>query len=97
VRFLILMVALLPACTAVNAQLGVGFDHYIEQGTNPRAVFRVQAVRPCTLITGKPMECWTEFNHHSSVLDGFPFNKNPEQLTNQWSIGVTMPLWKAQP
>lgn len=82
----------LPACTAVYLDLGLGNDRYIEQGSNPRGLFRVSAERAGCY---GPVTCFLEFDHHSSIKDGVPFNENPEQVANQWNVGVRIPLWKA--
>jgi hypothetical protein len=95
VAWALLMLAilvLLSACTSVNLDLGVGYDKYIEQGTNPRGLFRVNAERAECAPAG--VACFVEFDHHSSIFDGKPFNRNAEQVANQWSAGVRVPLWK---
>ncbi len=88
-----ILAAVLTSCTSINLDLGVGHDRYIEQGTNPRGLFRVQAERAECGPAG--VSCFVEFDHHSSIYDGYPFNRNPEQVANQWNIGVRIPLWKA--
>lgn len=68
----------------VFVELGAGYDTHLDQGTNPRAVIRAR---------GYVTRNWLlEFNHHSSVKDGWPFNRKPEDLTNQWSVIYSIPL-----
>lgn len=90
--FLIVAAVLLTSCTTAHLELGAGYDKYIEQGTNPRALFRVTTEREC----GIAVTCFAEFDHHSSFRDGYPFNSNAEVLTNQWSVGVRVKLWGAR-
>lgn len=82
------MVASMSGC-AYYAEIGVGHDKYIDKGTNPRSLMRVRGERECGAAGWL---CFVEFNHHSSIRDGWPFNERSEDLTNQWSIGVRIPI-----
>ena len=85
----------LSGCTSVSLELGIGTDKFIDSGTNPRSVIRLRG--DAAKCFGGPITCFAEFDHHSSFRDGAPFNNNPEDLTNQYSIGVSIPLWRKQP
>ena len=89
-----LWVVLLTGCTSINLELGAGYDKHISEGSNPRSVIRINAeLKNCFDSVGT---CVTEFNHHSSFKDGWPFNDRPEQLTNQWSVIYRYPLWESR-
>lgn len=82
---LCVVVYLLVGCTTVQrqhvAELGIGHDTHIDSGTNPRSVIRYRW-EPKDGASGLLFE----FNHHSSIKDGAPFNNNAEDLTNQYSV-----------
>ena len=86
---------LVSGCTSVSLDLGIGNDNFIDSGTNPRSVIRLRG--DAAKCFGGPVTCFAEFDHHSSFRDGAPFNNNPEDLTNQYSIGVSIPLWRSIP
>lgn len=82
--------AFLCGCANTYIETGIGYDSYIEQGSNPRSVIRFRKEHPSCFDTRGT--CALEFNHHSSILDGYPFNGRAEQLVNQWSFIYRYPL-----
>ena len=62
-------------------ELGFGYDAHIDQGSNPQSSFTYR---------NEPKDgqggCVVEFQHNSAVFQGWPFNREAEDLTNQWSI-----------
>lgn len=77
-----LAVVFLCSCaTHQNAiELGVGYDAHIDEGKNPQSVMRYR-------YEPKQGNGWIiEFDHHSSIQNGWPFNKREEDLVNQWSV-----------
>ena len=62
-------------------ELGAGHDRHIDEGRNPQSVMRVRYEMDNTWLPHV-----IEFNHHSSIPDGLPFNRNQEDLVNQWSL-----------
>lgn len=75
-----LIIALVGCAGRQNViELGAGYDHHIDEGKNPQSVMRYR---------NEPLkEGWVyEFNHHSSIPNGYPFNKKEEDLVNQHSI-----------
>lgn len=76
----------------MHVQLGAGQDNSVDYGSNPRGLFRVVADRTDCVWRG--VSCFAEYDHHSSITDGRPFNRNSEQLTNQFSLGVDIPIWR---
>ena len=78
-----LFVLVLGACaTRQNAiELGAGYDPIKEVGSNPQSVMRYRN-EPLGAGNG-----WVfEYNHHSSIRDGYPFNDREDQVTNQYSL-----------
>lgn len=72
-------------CVAVFLTLGVGYDWHIDEGTNPQALVRFS----CTLAAFGPLdrhEVAVEYNHFSSVREGWPRNRRPEDLSDQISL-----------
>jgi len=69
-------------------ELGVGRDPRLEEGSNPRSIIRLR------YEMDNPA-WWTpdviELDHHSSVFDGKPFNRTPEQTVDQFSF-----VWRFQ-
>lgn len=81
---LLIITALTCGSTQVQAvepiiELGAGYDHHIDEGTNPQSVIRFR-------LEWSNSPWVVEFNHHSSFANGWPFNDKPEDLVNQWSI-----------
>ena len=73
----------LGACaTRQNAiELGIGYDRQASAGRAPQSVIRYRN-EP---LYGAPG--WVlEYDHHSSIRDGRPFNNNKEDTTDQISI-----------
>lgn len=67
--------------TRQNAfEFGAGYDSHIDQGSNPQSSFTYRNEPKA----GNGVVI--EFQHNSSIKDGWPFNKNAEDLTNQWSV-----------
>lgn len=62
-------------------EFGAGFDAHIDQGKNPQSAFTFR---------NEPMGCSNggviEFQHNSAIFQGWPFNKDAEDLTNQLSF-----------
>ena len=79
IRVLIVLM-LLPGCARQLAiELGAGYDAHISVGRNPQSVARIRS---------EPKSSgWVyEYNHHSSIIDGYPFNRNDDDVVNQYSI-----------
>jgi hypothetical protein len=64
-------------------EAGVGHDRKAAEGRSPQSVLRFR-------YEMENKAWWTpdvlELNHHSSVLDGRPFNSHPEDTTDQLSV-----------
>lgn len=91
---LLIALAALSGCTTVALEIGAGFDTHLDKGTNPRNVTRLRGeLEGCFDTKGT---CITEFSHHSSYFDGWPFNRNSEDLTNQYSVIYSYPIWQAR-
>lgn len=69
-------------CVAVFLTLGVGYDWHIDEGTNPQGLARIS----CTLFERPAHEIALEYNHFSSVREGWPRNRRPEDLSDQVSL-----------
>ena len=71
-------------------ELGVGHDRKIDEGRNPQSVIRARYE-----MLNKAW--WTpdviEYDHHSSIPNGFPFNSEPEDLADQLSVIWRFKLW----
>lgn len=73
-------------------ELGLGMNYSVDIGPKsiPQSVIRFRY----ELDKG---EWWKpnviEFNHHSSVTEGLPFNDRPEDLTDQVSIIYRFKVW----
>ena len=91
----LLALSLLAACTSVHLQLGAGYEATLDYGRNPRGIARLVAER--AECFGGVVRCFAEYDHHSSVGDGWPFNHHAEQLTNHYGVGIDIPLWRARP
>ena len=81
--FVLWAFTLLGACaTRQNAiELGVGYDRQASAGRDPQSVIRYRN-EP---LDGTPG--WVfEYDHHSSIRDGRPFNNNKEDTADQISI-----------
>lgn len=79
---LLLILLMLPGCATHQhvVELGAGYDRHIDEGSNPQSVIRYR-------YEPRDGSGWLlEFDHHSSIPDGRPFNRNPEDLVNQWSV-----------
>jgi hypothetical protein len=85
-----LLAPLLGGCTTLRLELGAGYDKYVDAGGRDRSVIRVREERACG---PSGWRCIGEYNHHSSFSRGRPFNDRPEDLTNQWSGVISIPLW----
>lgn len=82
-RFILVLAVLLVGCaTRQNAiELGMGYDKHIDEGVNPQSVIRYRN-EPRGAGSG-----WVfEYDHHSSITEGAPFNRRPEDLTDQYSV-----------
>lgn len=78
----LLALLILAGCsTHRNAiEIGAGYDTHIDEGTNPQSVLRYR-------YEPRQGNGWLiEFDHHSSIPNGWPLNKRAEDLTNQWSV-----------
>lgn len=88
------LAAILTSCAHNYLTLGVGADRHLERGTNPRSVIRFSSeTDPGCWPAFPKVICFIEYNHHSSFREGMPFNDRPEELTDQLSIGIKVPLW----
>ena len=79
----LLTFTMLGACaTRQHAiELGVGYDRQASAGSPPQSVIRYRN-EP---LGGAPG--WVlEYDHHSSIRDGRPFNQNKEDTADQISI-----------
>ena len=88
VAWVLVVFALCGAFSKADAEglyleLGFGHDFQLAAGDNPQSVIRARYEftdnswwRPDVL----------EWNHHSSITDGIPFNMNAEDPTDQFSI-----------
>ena len=69
---------------------GVGNDIGMRTGKNPMSVIRVRY----EMLT---KAWWTpdvvEWNHHSSITEGKPFNDRPEDTADQFSVIWRFKLW----
>ena len=75
-RYLVLL--LLSSCAYQHViELGAGYDSHISVGSNPQSVIRYR-LETANIVY--------EYNHHSSITDGYPFNHRDDDVTNQWSI-----------
>jgi len=88
-----ILLGLAISATAAHAdelylELGIGRDPRLEEGSNPRSIIRLR------YEMDNPA-WWTpdvvEWDHHSSVFDGKPFNRTPEQTVDQFSF-----VWRFQ-
>jgi hypothetical protein len=77
--------------SSIYLELGVGYDYHIDEGRNPQSVIRLRWEAKKGLHV-KGDKVILEYNHHSSVRDGYPFNRNPEDLTDQLSLIYSIPL-----
>lgn len=77
-----LLLSLSACATRQNVlELGAGFDDELHAGRNPQSVIRYRN-EPRGAGNG-----WVfEYDHHSSFADGKPFNDNPEDTTDQFSV-----------
>lgn len=78
-----LAAALLSACASGQfvVELGAGHDRNASVGRNPQSVARLR-FEPRDGASG-----WVyEYNHHSSIRDGYPFNDNDDDLVDQYSV-----------
>lgn len=64
-------------------EVGVGHDRHIDEGRNPQGIARLR-------YEMQTPAWWTpdviELDHHSSIQNGWPFNRQPEDLTDQASL-----------
>lgn len=84
IRLLVLCLALTAVGCSVRAnvvELGVGYDRHIDEGKNPQSVIRYRN-EPANGASGFVFE----YDHHSSVTEGAPFNGRAEDLADQWSV-----------
>lgn len=72
--------------------IGVGYDRHIDEGRNPMSVIRAHCVLSRELMY-KGDYLSVEYDHHSSVFNGRPFNHLPEDLADQLSVVYTIRLW----
>ena len=77
----LLFTSVFGCATRQNAiEFGAGYDAHIDQGSNPQSSFTYR--NEPKVGNGVVIE----FQHNSSIKDGWPFNRNAEDLTNQWSV-----------
>ena len=71
-------------------EAGVGHDINMRVGKNPMSVVRARYE-----MLNKTW--WTpdvvEWNHHSSITEGQPFNSRPEDTADQFSVIWRFKLW----
>lgn len=87
-RGIIAVLAVLAAVSTATAgelhlELGVGYDRHIDEGENPQSVIRLRYEMQNN-YWWKPDVI--EWNHHSSMENGPPFNNEPEDLVDQFSV-----------
>lgn len=80
--FLALLISMFGCATRQNAfEIGAGYDAHIDQGRNPQSSVTYRN-EPKSGSGG-----WVvEFQHNSAIFQGWPFNKDAEDLTNQFSV-----------
>ena len=89
--WLFFFAAILSSCANYYADVGVGYDSFATS-SNPRSLFRVVGETPGCLRAYPSIVCAAEYSHHSSVLDGKPFNNREDDNVNQWSGYLRIPL-----
>lgn len=91
---LLIVLAALSGCTTVALEIGAGYDTHLDNGSNPRNVTSLRGeLEGCFNTKGT---CVAHFTHHSSYFDGWPFNRNSEDLTNHWGLLYRYPIWQAR-
>lgn len=83
ILFILLMLVTAAKADGLYLELGIGGDKERHLGRNPSSVIRLRYE--------KEHEYWwlprvLEYDHHSSIPDGKPFNGNEETTTDQFSI-----------
>jgi len=91
-----LALCLLFAAPKVDAaecyvSLGIGYDRSIDEGRNPQSVIRA-ACTVAETVFQKGDSVSVEYDHHSSIRNGFPFNDKEEDLADQMSVVYTVRL-----
>lgn len=96
-RALLLLVTALAAFAARAEQglfleLGVGYDSRVHEGESfPQSVIRLRYEAPNTRWWQPDVMEW---DHHSNYLNGAPFNNEPEDTADQFSVIWRFPLWR---
>ena len=71
-------------------ELGAGRNNQPGVGRNPQSVIRVRYEQATPWWAPDVLE----WDHHSSIPDGWPFNHNLEDTTDQVSLVWRFQLWK---
>jgi hypothetical protein len=83
IALFLLLVTSQVSADGLYLELGIGYDKELSDGRNPASVIRLRYE--------KEHDTWwlpkvLEYNHHSSIPDGQPFNSNKEDTVDQISL-----------